>query len=134
VIFVRAGLAKNWTTGLASPFSWAIPVTWPNHRGWDLSIQRSVSRFRAFRISQLYTLLRSVSPWTLDKNPISVLYTSNRSLLMYPRFITMVLFVYISICLQWRVTYCCHERFCITKLMMFFRKVDFASIELYCDC
>ena len=41
----------------------AEPIT------WDLSIRRSGVIFRALRISSLCILSRSVTPWTLRKNP-----------------------------------------------------------------
>jgi len=41
---------------------WGILDTWTNQCGWVLSIRRSVSTFRALRISQLHSLSWSVTP------------------------------------------------------------------------
>jgi len=51
--------------------SWGILDTWLNQRNSDLSIRRNGSTFRALRISQVCTLLPSVTPSTLCKFPIS---------------------------------------------------------------
>ena len=56
---------------LGSP-SWGILLTWPSHLNQDLSIRRSNgSMLRDFRISELRTLLNSVTSSTLGKNLIS---------------------------------------------------------------
>jgi len=46
--------------------SWDILVTWPNRRSWDRSIRRSDLAFRALRILQFCTFLRSITAWTLE--------------------------------------------------------------------
>ena len=60
---------------------WGILATWPNQRGWDLSIRRNGWTFRtqAQRISHLRTLSRSFTPWTLRKSPISAACTWDNS-------------------------------------------------------
>jgi len=58
-------LPSAWPTRLAKS-SWGILVTWSNYRSWDLSIQRRRDlTFKLSRISQLRTLMRSVTLWTL---------------------------------------------------------------------
>ena len=46
-----------------------ILIMWPIHHSWDLSNRGSGSTLRALRISQLRTLSRSDTPWTLRKIP-----------------------------------------------------------------
>ena len=49
--------------------SWGILLTWSNHLSWDLSIRRTNGlMLRDFRISELRTLLNSVTPSILRKN------------------------------------------------------------------
>ena len=50
---------------------WDIVDKRPNQRSWDFDSERSVPRFRTLRLSQLGTLLRGVTQWTLRKNSIS---------------------------------------------------------------
>ena len=60
--------------------SWSILLTWPNHLSWDLLIWRSNGLMRkAFRISELRTLLNSATPSILYKNRILVPCTCDRS-------------------------------------------------------
>ena len=61
--------------------SWDIIVTRWKHRHWDLSIRkRNWSIFRVLGNSELRTLSRSVTPWTLRKNPICAACTWDSTL------------------------------------------------------
>ena len=70
VIVPSSSRSSNWSSPvcLASKaclgsLSWGILLTWPNHLSWDLSIRRSNgSTLRDFRISELRTLINSVTP------------------------------------------------------------------------
>jgi len=55
-------------------------VSEPLYSRCDLSIRRSGSPFRALRISPLRTLSRSITPWTLHKDPISAACTWDSTL------------------------------------------------------
>ena len=57
-----------------------ILVTWPHHRSWDLWIRKSGLTFKVLRIALLPTLSRSVTPWSLRKNPIFAACTLDSSL------------------------------------------------------
>ena len=57
----------------------AEPIT------WDLSIRRSGVIFRALRMSNLCSLSRRVTPWTLRKNPISAACSWESILLVVTR-------------------------------------------------
>jgi len=70
--------------------SWNILVTWPNQRNWDLSIRRRGSAFKVLRISQLRTMLRNITPWTLLKNRIFAICTWDSTNRRYPKFVTIV--------------------------------------------
>ena len=62
--------------------SWGILLTWTNHLNWDLSIPRSNgSMLRDFRISELLTLLNSVTSLILHKN-----FLWSHTFGHYPRF------------------------------------------------
>jgi len=63
---------------------WDILVTWPDQRSWDLSIRKTGLTFRALWISQLRDLSRSVTPWTLRRNPVSAACTWDNILSVMP--------------------------------------------------
>ena len=77
VIVPSSSRSSNWSSPvcLASKaclgsLSWGILLTWPNHLSWDRSIRRSNgSMLRDFRISELRTLINSVTPSIRRKKP-----------------------------------------------------------------
>ena len=70
---VRFGFSRFYRPKPLPPHPWIRPwVTWPKHRSWDRYIGREVVRHSGFyEFHSCCALARSVTPWTLRKNPIS---------------------------------------------------------------
>ena len=102
--------------------SWGILDTYLNQR-WDLTIRwRNGSTFSVLRISQLRTFSRSVTPWTLCKDPMSAACIWEDSFFSHdPRFITIGKdpnknrFKNWQLSGVWKLPFCDHRAIKLTK-------------------